>query len=90
MRIELWGEEIDSIRTFDPETQRSIENLEEVCICPAEEFPREEETAVSFLDYFPKEETILFLNEPVSPGGKRPRRRRRVYGSSEETGGSRV
>lgn len=65
VRIELWGEEIDSIRTFDPETQRSIENLEEVCICPAEEFPREEETAVSFLDYFPKEETILFLNEPV-------------------------
>ncbi len=28
-RIELWGDEIDSIRSFDVESQRSIENLEE-------------------------------------------------------------
>ena len=27
-RIELWGDEVDSIRSFDPESQRSIENLE--------------------------------------------------------------
>ena len=65
IRIELWGDEVDSIRTFDVETQRSIENLEEVSICPAVEFPQEGEKGVSFLDYFPKEETILFLDEPV-------------------------
>ena len=65
IRIELWGDEVDSIRTFDVETQRSIENLEEVSICPAVEFPQEGETGVSVLDYFPKEETILFLDEPV-------------------------
>ena len=29
VRIELWGDEIDSIRSFDAESQRSIENLEE-------------------------------------------------------------
>ena len=29
-RIELWGDEIDSIRSFDPESQRSIENLESI------------------------------------------------------------
>ncbi|MGN0141373.1 MAG: transcription-repair coupling factor [Roseburia sp.] len=34
-RIELWGDEVDSIRSFDPESQRSIENLEEVHIYPA-------------------------------------------------------
>ena len=59
IRIELWGDEVDSIRTFDVETQRSIENLEEVSICPAVEFPQEGEKGVSFLDYFPMEETIL-------------------------------
>lgn len=34
-RIELWGDEVDSIRSFDPESQRSIENLNEVHIYPA-------------------------------------------------------
>lgn len=37
MRIELWGDEIDSIRSFDAESQRSIENLEEITIYPASE-----------------------------------------------------
>ena len=31
-RIELWGDEVDSIRSFDPESQRSIENLERITI----------------------------------------------------------
>ncbi len=34
-RIELWGDEVDSIRSFDAESQRSVENLEEVHIYPA-------------------------------------------------------
>ena len=29
-RIELWGDEVDSIRSFDAESQCSIENLEEI------------------------------------------------------------
>ena len=37
VRIELWGEEVDSIRSFDVESQRSIENLESVRIYPAAE-----------------------------------------------------
>ncbi len=36
-RIELWGDEIDSLRSFDVESQRSIENLEEITIYPASE-----------------------------------------------------
>lgn len=35
VRIELWGDEVDSIRSFDAESQRSIENLDEVHIYPA-------------------------------------------------------
>ena len=37
VRIELWGDEIDSIRNFDVESQRSIENLEEITVYPASE-----------------------------------------------------
>ena len=36
-RIELWGEEVDSIRSFDVESQRSIENLDEIDVYPATE-----------------------------------------------------
>ena len=36
-RIELWGEEIDSIRSFDVESQRSIENEETLLVYPAAE-----------------------------------------------------
>ena len=37
VRIELWGDEIDSMRLYDPQTQRSLENLERVTIYPASE-----------------------------------------------------
>ena len=62
-RIELWGDEIDSIRSFDPESQRSLENLEELTIYPAVEHIGDKDM-VSFLDYFPEETTIIFLDEP--------------------------
>ena len=47
-RIELLDEEIDSIRTFDPETQRSAQQVARVRLLPAREFPLTEETARSF------------------------------------------
>lgn len=37
-RIEFWDDEVDSIRSFDVESQRSIENCEKVTIYPASEF----------------------------------------------------
>ena len=64
VRIELWGDEIDSIRSFDVESQRSVENLEEVIIYPASENCGEGSASVSFLDYFPEKETLLFFDEP--------------------------
>ncbi|WP_077612617.1 transcription-repair coupling factor [Clostridium sp. Marseille-P2415] len=125
VRIELWDDEVDSIRTFDIESQRSIEQLDRVRIYPATEmvlkkdqivsgaailekeakkYEKElrsqskiEESArirsivselleglregfkqhgldgyihyfcqesVSFLEYFPAEDTVLFLDEP--------------------------
>ena len=125
-RIELWGDEIDSIRSFSAESQRSLENLETVKIYPAAEIIFEEavlekglkkieadakklselyqkemkteeahrvrmlastakesieqfgsvegmdayltyfeEETVSLLDYFSKEDALVFLDEPV-------------------------
>ena len=124
-RIEFWGDEVDSIRSFDVMSQRSIENLNEVTLYPASEllltrpllkkglkaieaeekkqralFEKEGKTeeagrlkrqiaewkerleyldtasgadgfidyfydrTVSFLEYFPEEETVVFLDEP--------------------------
>ena len=37
-RVELWGDEIDTIRSFDVESQRSIERIESLMIFPASEF----------------------------------------------------
>ncbi|MBR6627285.1 MAG: transcription-repair coupling factor [Lachnospiraceae bacterium] len=41
-RIELWGDEVDSIRSFDVLSQRSIEKLESINIYPATEFVLDE------------------------------------------------
>ncbi len=45
-RIDLFDDEVDSIRTFDPETQRSLEVIEKVALLPAREFPLTE-TAIA-------------------------------------------
>ena len=37
-RIELWGDEVESIRSFDILSQRSIEKLEDISVFPATEF----------------------------------------------------
>ncbi len=36
-RIELWGDDIESIRLFDPVSQRSVRNVEKVSVIPARE-----------------------------------------------------
>jgi len=43
VRIEMWGDEIDTIRTFDTESQKSIENVDEIKVYPACELVLSEE-----------------------------------------------
>lgn len=38
VRVEFWGDEIDSIRFFDSDTQRTIESIKDISVFPAEEF----------------------------------------------------
>jgi transcription-repair coupling factor (superfamily II helicase) len=55
VRIEFFDDEIDSIRTFDVETQRSIDSLNEVVIVPAAEFIPNNEEKEKALDAVMKE-----------------------------------
>ena len=41
-RIDLFDDEIETIRTFDPESQRSLENIDKIRLMPAREFPLSE------------------------------------------------
>ncbi|HID49570.1 MAG TPA: DEAD/DEAH box helicase, partial [Chromatiales bacterium] len=47
-RIELFDEEVESIRRFDPESQRSIESVGQVRLLPAREFPLDENGITRF------------------------------------------
>jgi transcription-repair coupling factor (superfamily II helicase) len=38
-RIDLFDDEIDTLRTFDPETQRSLDQMDKIRLLPAREFP---------------------------------------------------
>lgn len=63
VRIELWGDEIDMIRTFDPDSQRSLENIDEIRILPATDEGLGE-LKVTFPDYFGPD-AFIFLDEPM-------------------------
>ncbi len=58
-RIELWGDEIDSIRSFDAESQRSIENLQQVRIYPASEIVLSKEERQQGLELLEREKNKL-------------------------------
>ena len=47
-RIELFDDEVESIRSFDPETQRSQQQVDRVELLPAREFPLTDEAAKHF------------------------------------------
>ena len=47
-RVDLFGDEVDSIRTFDPDTQRSLYPVPEVRLLPGREFPMDEAARNAF------------------------------------------
>ncbi|GLQ30299.1 transcription-repair coupling factor [Litoribrevibacter albus] len=51
-RIELFDDEIESVRSFDPESQRSIDKFDQVNLLPAREFPCNEESLSAFRKLF--------------------------------------
>ena len=59
-RIEFFGNEVDSIRSFDVETQLSVEKLKKISIMPNVENKMLQESRESFLNYI-NEKTVLVI-----------------------------
>lgn len=51
-RIDLFDDEIDTLRTFDPETQRSITEIDRIDLLPAREFPVNDDSIKLFRQQF--------------------------------------
>ncbi|HET6432207.1 transcription-repair coupling factor [Dyella sp.] len=76
-RIELFDDEVESIRSFDPETQRSQQPVEKVELLPGREFPSTDDAAKNFRvrlrERFPIDvrRCPLYqdIKEGVTPGG---------------------
>ncbi len=47
-RIDMFDDEVDTIRTFDPETQRTLEKVDKIDMLPAREFPLDERGIAHF------------------------------------------
>lgn len=64
-RIDLFDNEIDTLRTFDPETQRSIEQVSSVRLLPAREFPFDKQTRSDFRGRFRERFDLDFRRCPL-------------------------
>ena len=77
LRIDLFDDEIESIRTFDPDTQRTREKVKQVRLLPAREFPLTDEAVSAFRQRYraqiegdPKRSLIYReVSEGRAPGG---------------------
>lgn len=64
-RIEFFGDEVDSIRTFDVETQLSLERVKKVSIIPNVENKMIDENRESFLKYIASKTVVFLKNEEL-------------------------
>ena len=64
-RIEFFGDEVDSIRTFDVETQLSLEQVKKVSIIPNVENKMVDENRESFLKYIASKTVVFLKNEEL-------------------------
>jgi len=63
-RLEFLGDTIESMRLFDPATQRSLNPIESIAVCPAAELAGTPDTD-SLLDFLP-EDCLLILDEATN------------------------
>ncbi|QQX77557.1 MULTISPECIES: transcription-repair coupling factor [Aequorivita] len=64
-RIEFFGDEVDSIRTFDVETQLSLQQVKKVSIIPNVENKMVDESRESFLKYIASKTVVFLKNEEL-------------------------
>ncbi|MGD0959195.1 MAG: transcription-repair coupling factor [Methylomonas sp.] len=76
-RIELFDDEIESIRSFDPDTQKSLEKMRQIELFPAREFPFTDDAIKLFRQNFrtrfpdaPAKNTLyLDVSKQIAPAG---------------------
>ena len=64
-RIDLFDDEIETLRTFDPETQRSIDKVDSIKLLPAREFPLEKKAVTDFRGRFRERFDVDFRRCPI-------------------------
>jgi len=63
-RIDLFDDEIDSIKSFDPDNQRTLYPVSEICLLPAREFPMDDKGRTHFRQRFRE----VFEGDPAKSG----------------------
>ncbi|MDP5210318.1 transcription-repair coupling factor [Microbulbifer sp. 2205BS26-8] len=71
-RIDLFDDEIESLRTFDPETQRTVDRVSTVHLLPAREFPMHKAALSGFLQnwhtQFQVDPSLVPIYQDISAG----------------------
>ncbi|PKP22972.1 MAG: transcription-repair coupling factor [Bacteroidetes bacterium HGW-Bacteroidetes-21] len=89
VRIDFFGDEVESIRFFDIESQLSISTLESIVITPDFQITCPQFIETSLMSFYP-EETIIFMVDSETSGhnlnnfSDEPRIRRKIYGETTE------
>lgn len=63
VRLEFWGDELDSMRLFDPETQRSVQKIETYTLCAKAKPSIEDDEFNSTFDYLPEDCELVVFSE---------------------------
>jgi transcription-repair coupling factor (superfamily II helicase) len=64
VRVEFIGDNIESLRTYDPDTQRSIEPIDQIAIVPLTEIVDPSARTSTILDYLGDVRGSIFVSEP--------------------------
>ncbi|WP_447592772.1 transcription-repair coupling factor [Aquipseudomonas campi] len=64
-RIDLFDDEVETLRTFDPETQRSVDKVESIRLLPAREFPLDKKAVTDFRGRFRERFDVDFRRCPI-------------------------
>lgn len=64
-RIDLFDDDIETLRTFDPETQRSIDKVERIHLLPAKEFPLDKSALTGFRARFRERFDVDYRRCPI-------------------------
>ncbi|SDZ79297.1 transcription-repair coupling factor [Microbulbifer marinus] len=71
-RVDLFDEEIESLRTFDPESQRTVDKVDSVHLLPAREFPLHKAALAEFLqnwhEQFDCDPSLVPIYQDISSG----------------------